>query len=548
MRPSPETSMHRPALLATAAALVATPLAAAEPAFTAEGVRAHVEFLADDLLEGRNAGERGYDIAARYVATRFEALGLKPAVAGKWYQPVPMVRSELRAGTPATITINGKVFASGDEVVMGSSAVHPDQVVEADVVFVGWGLDAPELGFNDYAGLDVRGKVVAYLQGVPPTAKDTEVVAHLASTRSRMAQDHGAIGTISVFTPATAERFPWDRVRPYGKEPVMRWLEKDGTPYSIAPKLLIGGTAGPGAREALFAGSPVPLTRIFAESAKTGSRPKGFALPAKVRLERHSAITKLASPNVLGILPGSDPALAKEYVVLMAHLDHDGFNHNVKGPDHIMNGAMDNAAGTATMLEAARGFVESGVRPKRSILFAAVTAEEDGLLGSEYLAKNPVLAGGKVVAVVNLDMPILTYDFIDVTAFGAEHSTIGPIAAAAVAKAGVKLSPDPVPEEGLFTRSDHYSFVKEGVPSVMLATGYGGEGAAKAKDFIKNHYHQVSDEANASFNWQAGAKFARINYLIARELADAPAAPRWYQGDFFGRVFAPDAAKAAAPR
>jgi hypothetical protein len=532
------------------AALLATALAApalsqtAEPSFSPERVRAHVEFLADDLLEGRNAGERGYDIAARYVAAQFESLGLKPVVNNDWYQTVPFVKTQLKDGTSASMTINGTTYVSGEDVLMSSSAKFPDQTVDAEVVFVGWGLDSPENGFDDYRGIDVRGKVAAFLMGIPPGVKDTEVVAHLASLRGKMAQDRGAIGMMGILTPMGEKQMPWERMRPYGREPVLRWLDTKGEPYTITPQLQAGGTLGPKAREALFAKSKVPLASIFAEAEKPGSRPKGFALPGKVRFERHSVLQPLKSPNVLAVLPGSDPALANEYIVLMAHLDHDGFNHNAKGDDKIMNGAMDNAAGTATMLEVARAFAESGTRPKRSILFAAVTAEEDGLLGSEYLAKNPVVGSGKVVGVVNLDMPILTYDFTDVTAFGGEHSTIGPIAAAAVAKAGVKLSPDPMPQEGLFTRSDHYSFVKEGVPSVMLATGFGGEGQAKTLDFIKNHYHQVSDEANGGFNWGAGAKFARINYLIARDLADASTAPQWYQGDFFGRMFAPNAPKA----
>jgi Zn-dependent M28 family amino/carboxypeptidase len=277
-------------------------------------------------------------------------------------------------------------------------------------------------------------------------------------------------------------------------------------------------------------------------------KPKGFAIPGKLTIERHSQLEKVSSPNVLAVLPGSDPALANEVVVLMAHLDHDGVIEKTPGADKIMNGAMDNAAGTATMLEVARAFAQNGVRPKRTILFAAVTAEEDGLLGAEYLAKNPVTGAGKVVAVVNLDMPLLTYDFTDINAFGAEHSTLGPVVAAAAAKAGVTVSPDPMPEESVFTRSDHYKFVVEGVPAVFLATGWAGPGKDKWADFLKNRYHQVTDQADETFDWNAGAKFARINYLIARDIADAPQAPRWYQGNFFGSTFAKNAPKAPRPK
>jgi Zn-dependent M28 family amino/carboxypeptidase len=204
-----------------------------------------------------------------------------------------------------------------------------------------------------------------------------------------------------------------------------------------------------------------------------------------------------------------------------------------------MNGAMDNAAGIATMLEAARAFVDSGIRPKRSILFVALTGEEKGLFGSEYLAEYPLPAGHKVVANVNLDMPILTYDFQDVVAFGAEHSTVGEAVGRAAAQAGVALSPDPVPDLQLFVRSDHYSFVQKGVPSIFLVTGFKGAGKQASKDFEAKRYHAVGDDMSSPFDWNAGAKFARVNYLIARELADAPTAPRWYQGDFFGDKFAP---------
>ncbi len=253
------------------------------------------------------------------------------------------------------------------------------------------------------------------------------------------------------------------------------------------------------------------------------------------------------SPNVVAVLPGSDPALKDEYVLLMAHLDHDGVDQSVPGPDKIYNGAMDNAAGVATLIEAAHAMVESGTRPKRSILFAAVTAEEDGLLGSDYLSRHPVVKDGKVVAVVNLDMPVLLYDFTDVIAFGAEHSTLGAIVARAAGRDNVTLSPDPIPEQGIFTRSDHYNFVERGIPSVFLVTGYAGDGKKVNDDFEANHYHQVSDDLKLPFNWQAGAKFARINYLIAREIADAPEAPRWYSDSFFGNLFASGQPKAPPP-
>jgi Zn-dependent M28 family amino/carboxypeptidase len=295
----------------------------------------------------------------------------------------------------------------------------------------------------------------------------------------------------------------------------------------------VTATAAQPVAEALFAGAGTPLAAVLAEADKQGGRPKGLALKPQISMERQSAQRRFTSPNVLGILPGSDPVLKNEYVLLMAHLDHEGIDPELAGEDKVYNGAMDNATGIATMLEVARAFAESGTRPKRSILFAAVTAEEDGLLGAEYLAKHPVVGAGRVVGVVNLDMPVLLYDFSDVIAFGANHSTLGPMVQRAAAQAGVALAADPLPHEGLFTRSDHYKFVREGVPSVFLMTGFGNGGEAQFTGFLKTHYHKVSDDLSLPIDWQAGAKFSRINYLIANEVANAAETPRWNADSFF---------------
>jgi hypothetical protein len=522
----------RSALLASA--LLSAPLAA--QTFSPDRLKADVGFLADDLLEGRNTGTRGYDLAAAYVASRYAALGLRPGNGDNWYQQVPFGLATLKPDATNAISIGGKRFDNGTDALLSGSMLYPDQATDAQVVFVGYGLEDARYGFDDYKGLDVRGKVVAYLFDLPEIAP-SDITATLGDNRPELAESKGAIGTITLSSPALLERLPWDRLRAYGSVPRLRWLRPDGTPHQTAPKLQVGGFLGPKATAALLAGTQLPSEQLYAAIKDKKHLPKGFALPGKVRFERHSAVEKTTSPNVLGLLPGSDPKLADEVILLTAHLDHDGIVPPENG-DSIMNGAMDNAAGIATMLEAARAFVESGPKPKRSIMFAALTAEEDGLLGSEYLAEYPTLKGKKVVAVVNLDMPILTYDFQDVIAFGAEHSTMGPAVEAAVAKAGVKLSPDPVPEEGLFTRSDHYMFVKKGIPAIFLVTGWAGPGKAAADAFLKDHYHRVSDDMRLPFDWNAGAKFARINYLIARELADAPQAPRWYEGSFFAKAYA----------
>jgi hypothetical protein len=522
-----------------AAALLCLALPAASigqqtaPTFTAEAFRAHVEFLADDLLEGRDTGTRGYDIAARYVATRFEALGLKPGANGSWYQQVPFAIANL-GSAPPRVTIGGRTFTHGQEVLVGPSALEANQTVEAPVVFVGYGLDSPAQGFTDYRGLNVRGKIVAMLSGTPK-GTPSEMGAHLNAEKGRMAEKHGAIGTITIPTRQDLERRPWARRVELSKGPAMAWIGQDGQPFSRAPGIRTGASLDTAAAEALFAGARRPLAGVLDEAARDGGKPKGFALKPTVKIERQSEISRIESPNVLAVLPGSDPQLASEFVVLMAHLDHEGVDPDLGG-DKTYNGAMDNATGTATLLEVARAMAAAPDRPKRSVLFAAVTAEEDGLLGSEYLAKHPVVGTGKVVGVVNLDMPVLLYDFQDVIAFGSDHSTLGTIVDRAVRQANVTLSPDPLPQEGLFTRSDHYRFVQAGIPSVFLMTGFAGQGRERFQNFLATHYHKPSDQTDLPFDWDAGAKFSRINYLIANEIANAPEAPRWYGDSFFGQA------------
>ena len=535
--------------LAAAAALasvsaIAIASDAPEPAFSAESVRAHVEFLADDLLEGRDAGTRGYDIAARYVATEMEGLGLKPGNGESWYQNVPFVERAPDTSAPGSITIAGKRFPQGGDAlvsVFGEGA----QTLSGEAVFVGYGLKDAGARLDDYAGLDVRGKTVVMLYGTPKGLA-SDIAASLNSQKAKMAQDAGAIGVITLFSPQMAKAVSWDALKGYTSGSALNWAGADGAPTRSAPGIKGTAYVNAAAADALFAGAPRTPKQLFAD-ADRGRKIKGFALTQPITIESTSKWRKFASPNVVGMIPGSDPALKNEYVLLMAHLDHEGIKEKTEGADKIYNGAMDNAAGVATMLEVARAFSTSGEKPRRTILFAAVTAEEDGLLGSDYLARHPLPGGGKVVSVVNLDMPVLLYDFTDVTAFGAEHSTMGPLVEAAAGKYGVKLSPDPMPEENLFVRSDHYSFVKQGVPSVFLVTGFANGGEKIFKDFLKTHYHKVSDQADLPFNWQAGAKFAQVNYAIARDIANAPEAPKWYADSPFGAQYAKDAAKAVRP-
>ncbi|MDT0509077.1 M28 family metallopeptidase [Novosphingobium sp. MMS21-SN21R] len=529
------------ALIAALLATAATPALAQDPAFDPQAIRAHVTFLADDLLEGRDTGSHGYDIAANYVASQFTLMGLKPAAAdGSFFQKFTVREARLDGSPKLTLSYGGKdtVLTDTAQVLVRPSLLDKAVAVDAPMVFAGFGFDRPDLGFDDYKGLDVKGKVVVLLTGFPK-GTPSELGAHLNSDKALMAMKRGAIAVISVPTTEDTARRPWDKRVAISDGPSKGWVGADGKAFSRVPGIKAGVTLNPDAAAPLFAAAKKPLAKILAEANKKGGRPKGFALPGKASLSLASTWKDVVSENVVAMLPGSDPKLAGEFVGMTAHLDHIGIHG--KGDDTLHNGAMDNASGVATMLEVAKAIAKE--KPRRSVLFGALTGEEGGLIGSDYLARNPV-ANSDLVAVVNFDMPVLTYMFSDVVAFGAENSTMGPVVAEAARKAGIKLSPDPMPEEGLFTRSDHYRFVQQGVPAVFMMTGFEGPGEKAFRGFLKDHYHQPSDDLKLPFNWDAGALFAKVNYYTVQTLANADERPRWYANSFFGKEFAPSAAKA----
>lgn len=543
-----------------ALALIASPIAAttpapADPAFRPESFRATVGFLADDLLEGRDTGSRGHEIAARYVASRFEALGLQPGGdKGSWYQRVTLQKT-VRGATPATVAVSGpsgapQMWTHGGDVIVGVSPNEPDLDIEAPLVFVGYGIQDQRLGIDDYAGLDVKGKIVVALRGYPKGVPSEEG-AHVGATKAKAAQAHGAIGLLTVGTLLSKKTRPWPQMLHFADEPDFAWVGTDGKAFDEAPGIRISATLNDPAADAVFAGARQSLAAIRAAADKEGGRPKGFALRTKVRIRSQSVTTRVTSPNVVAILPGSDPTLKAQYVALSAHLDHVGIAPTKEGDapdaDRINNGALDNAAGVATMLEVAKAAAEAPVKPRRSLIFLASTGEEKGLLGADYFARHPSVPIASIVGNVDLDMPLLLYPFTDVTAFGADHSTLGPIVARAVAPMGIALSPDPMPAETIFVRSDHYMFVKQGVPAVFLATGFANGGEAKWKSFLAGAYHHPDDDMQQAIDWGAAARFSEANYRIMRAMADADTPPLWYKGDFFGDVFAPKAAKAKRP-
>ncbi len=505
---------------------------ARDPAAEAR-IHADVAFLADDALEGRGTGLRGYDLAAQYVQTRMQGMGLTPGANGSWRQPVTIARMGTEEATLSWSPSRGTpvVWTSGVDALFGIARDARIAITNADLVFVGYGLE------EDYAGLNTHGKIVVVLQGAP-AGMTGEEAQRAEQSKSRIAEAHGADGVITVNTEASAARYTDALLRRFAGRTETTWVGPDG-PRRSTPGIRVTAFLNDAAAAALFAGAPKSYADIRAEAAS--GRPAGFALDGAASFEVHTRREDLQTSNVIGMIEGTDPVLKNEYVILTAHLDHLGMS--TTGEDRINNGALDNAGGVASMLEAARSLVASP--PRRSVLVVALTAEEFGLVGSDYLARYPVVQN--VVADVNLDMPILTYDFTDVVAFGAEHSTLGPLVAAAAQTEGVSLSPDPMPEQNVFTRSDHYSFVQAGVPSVMLATGYANGGEAAWGAFFEHGYHKPNDDLSGPMNWTAAARFARVNAAIARAIADAGQRPLWYAGNPYGDRYAPEAQKAPRP-
>ncbi|WP_037498325.1 M20/M25/M40 family metallo-hydrolase [Sphingomonas jaspsi] len=515
---------------------------------SANRVESHVRFLADDLLEGRDTGSRGHEIAASYVANQFLALGLKPAgEQGGWYQWVPFRRATLVPGK--TVLTLGE--GSGDTVLPPSEMIARPSLTErmrdfrAGLVFVGYGIDDKALGIDDYAGLDVRGKIVVVLAGAPDKV-DNDIAAHLRATKDVIAAQHGAIGIIELGVRPPDPKRPISPER-FAAAPLVDWVDANGQSGSEPQGLRVRLMPSAGMAERLFVGAAQSLSQVRKVAGLGNKRVRGFALKPTVAIQSESTWTDFKSPEVVAMLPGTDPALKGEYVAMMGHLDHLGIKKDAKpGEDNIYNGALDNAAGVATLIEAARQFVDSGEAPKRSILFVVHTGEEKGLLGADYFAAHPTVPIKSIVGGVDLDMPVPLYPFNDVVAFGGGHSTVRDAIAKAAAEMGMSVSPDPMPEQSIFTRSDHYQFVRRGVPAVLLFTGYGNGGKAKWDDFFANRYHSVKDDVSQPILWDAAARYAQLNYRIVRQLADAPQRPMWIKGNYFGDLFDPKGPRAPA--
>jgi hypothetical protein len=505
--------------------------APAAPAVMAEAIEAHIRFLADDAMEGREAGTRGYDLAANYVEAQYRAIGLEPGGEDGYRAEVPL-QTMVTVPEAAALEINGEAMSPGEHFVVSASAVHDASDITAAAVFVGQGLVAPSLGINAYDGVDATGKIVVMLAGAPDGLA-SDVAAHLGSTRTRaqFAAEAGAVGMIMI--PAEGlTRWHYERLAAFAGRPSMTTAAADNGAGLQAQAAISNDAA-----EALFAEAPQSFEAVL-DAALNGEPLASFDLNAQVRIAQQTSREMVFDDNVIGVLPGTDPALAGELVVVTAHLDHIGICRMEEAEDRICNGALDNASGTSIMIETARALAEAG-GTRRPIAFVALAAEEKGLLGSAHIAQNPPADWPQMVANINLDMPVIRYRFNDLIGFGAEHSTVGEAAEAAVTARGLTLTPDPLPEQALFVRSDHYNFVREGVPSLFLMTGFDspdpedddGQGFLR---FLGGDYHAPGDEIDQVL-FEEGAKFAELNMAIIEAVANSDETPSWHEDSFFSR-------------
>ena len=497
----------------------------------------HVAFLADDALEGRDTGSPGHRKAAEYVAREFAKLGLRPAGTDGYLQPV-LLRSRTidEAHSRLALVRDGaeQPLTLGEHAVI-SLRVDPAPTLEAPLVFAGYGLSVPEAGHDDFKGLDARGKLVVYLRGAPPGIPGP-LAAHSQSEgeRSESLRKAGAVGAISIANPKHMD-IPWARSSLARFLPAMALADPSlddnrGLKASIA--------FNPDHADLLLAGTGHSLKDLLA-AADAGSPLPHFEIPA--RLKATIAVTRadVASQNVAAIFPGSDPKLKDEFIVFSAHLDHLGVGKPING-DAIYNGAMDNASGVASLLDVAAMLKDAGTKLRRSALFVAVTGEEKGLLGSKFFANHPTVARGSIVADLNSDMFLPLYPLRRLTIYGVDESDLGSEAASVAGSMGIAVEPDPEPLRNVFIRSDQYSFIRRGIPSLMFKVGYakGSPDEETSKVWLRDRYHAPSDDLAQPVDKSAAEAFDHLMARLLERVANRDERPRWNDSSFFKR-FAP---------
>lgn len=507
-------------------------------------IKAHVTYLADDKLLGRKPGKPGYQMAVDYVVEQFKMLGLKPAGEKGGYLQKVILRNTKLVKNSADISItlpNGNVqhLTPGDNFYLFP---HPEKNtvdLATGLVFVGAGFDKPAFGLNDYKNIDVKGKIVVILRKIPDNLSEN-VKRHLTytSTYQEFAAKNGAVGVILCNANLQPNNFKTAALSMTDLG-INASVDKKGNRTSSSQ--VLGGKI-----KMMSSISIQKLKEImhlettnFDQIWKDLENGQAVSMPLKSTIKVHyeSKFSDILSYNVLAKIEGSDKKLKKEFVIHSGHLDHIGVTKPVAG-DSINNGAHDNASGIACSLEIARMYASLSEKPKRSILFAFVTAEEMGLLGSGYFTAFPTIKKVNLVADVNTDMPTIIAPFESAAPLGAEHSSMQTTVEQAASLLGLKVEPDPDPAEGRFVRSDQYNFLKAGIPAIHIKYGYKYSNPAlnlaeKVKVFREKNYHQPSDEVNDSFNWGAGRKFAQLNFLVSYIIAQEKSRPTWRQGDFF---------------
>ena len=529
------TCMKRALLLC----LLAAAAAAQVSDISGERMRAHVKFLAGDLLEGRGVGARGGDLAAEYIATQFALSGAKPAGDnGAYYQRFTLVGATPQTASQLSAAGNGKTlsFQWLDEFVGVTFQQKADVEIDADAVFVGHGIVAPEYQWDDYKNIDVRGKVVVLFTGEPPS-KDPKFFSGEALTyygrwtyKYEEATRHGAAGAIIIHTTPTAS-YGWNVVR-------ASWSAED-LGNKLAPGEAALGFAGwvtaeAGQQLAATLGKSVDELLKMADTRGFHAVP----LPLRFHIRTPAKIREIETRNVIAKVEGSDPQLKNEAVMFSAHWDHLGIGSPVNG-DAIYNGAQDNATGCGVLLELARAWAALPQKPRRSALFISVSAEEGGLLGSEYYSHHPVVPAGKTALALNFDRLLTDGRYRDVNALGADRLTVFPIVQEAARRFGLTLAPDPDPVGGHYYRSDHFSFARVGIPAFSVDQGVDlagkppGTGAKLFAEYNATRYHQPSDEYHEDWDFSGMEIYARFGFLINLNVANLPKLPTWRAGDEF---------------
>ena len=509
-----------------------------------EAIRGDMRFLSDDLLEGRGTATRGYEVAAKYMASQFEALGLQPAGDnGTFFQSVPLRSMQPDpANTSLTLTKSGReeTFAFAKNYITFADPGRAESSLEAPVVFVGGGVTAPSQYYDDYQGIDVKGKIVAIMLEAPNF--ESSLKAHYSSLeiKEKNAVDHGAAGILILDDPILEQLYPFDEAVRDLALPQFHWLDKQGRPNDYFPDLKVNALLSLPATKQFFEGTGHNADDVFA--AIRAGKPTSFVVPIIAKMHNATKMHDTSSPNVVAKFEGSDPILKNEYLVYSAHLDHLGVSTPVEG-DSIYNGALDNASGSAILIEVARAFAKMPRRPARSILFVSVTGEEAGLLGSDYFAHNPTVLKSSMVANINTDEDLMLWPPRDMVAFGAEHSSLENVVQRAGARLHVTESPDPMPQEVIFIRSDQYSFVKAGVPAIMPTPGFKSDDPkvnpmSLFQTWEATRYHHPQDDMQQpGLDFDAAAQYARFVFLCGYFVTTDPQRPIWNKGDFFGDLY-----------